>query len=798
MEPEKKRGRRRGERAFTAAAIAAVVWFYAWTVNSMWGFDSWGEGDYYNLLVQGYRQGHLYLNKQPSTELLALADPYDPAQNGPHRLPDTSYFRGHYYLYFGAAPAVVLMWPYAAITGRELPTGAAVFVFCTVAFLTATGLWLAVRRRYFPGSAAWMAPAGVLALGFGTHLLALARRPMWWELPIAAGVAFSLLALAGIYRAIHGKRPVLALGAAGLALGLATASRPTCLLGAAMFFAPLWLAWREGVGAREWWRRALAVAGPIGLCLAAMLLHNHARFGNALEFGQNYQLSGAYESKLRHFSLSYFRHNAGVYFFQPLAWSWEFPFVSQQSIPVNIPGYFGTEEMCGLGVTFPWMWFVLAVPLMWLGREREEARRMGAVVGAMAGYFLPIGGLLLCFFSTTERYLADFAPALLLLASCGALGLERAIQRVRRGVVAMPVIGAAAVVTAVLGALVSFDYHGRMLSRDNPEAWDRVERGCHEALSRAGLWAGQFSGPRVLKVKFKPRSTGTVETLWLARGARANERVVVEYAAESALRFGYATASREVRWSEPVAFKPGGAHTVELQLPSLYRSADGWMSGLRRAVEFRERSSMAVWFDGRRVIEAVVAPTSTGGAAGGAVGMDFSGEVVRVRERLFRGDELEAALAAEKMGPPERRGGILHLRLALPEKLAPRGEPLFATGVRYGSDIVFIRDAGGDEVQFCVEHFGAPLLEGKKVRRAELVEGAVEIVLPSFALGSFGSGTKGEATVHVGGAEVLRAPTECVAFAPGNEAIGRNPLDTTCAREFRGWLLEARWVDAAR
>ena len=798
MEPTPKLRWRWGGRALTAAAVAVVLWFYHWTVKSAWGYDSWGESDYYNLLVQGYRQGHLYLNKQPSPELLALADPYDPAQNGPHRLPDTSYFRGHYYLYFGAAPAVALMWPYAAITGREMLTGVAVMIFVSVAFLAATGLWLAVRRRYFPASSAWVAPAGVLALGFGTHLLALARRPMWWELPIAAGIAFSLLALVGVYRAIHGKRPVLALAAAGLAVGLATASRPTCLLGAAMLVAPLWLAWREGVGAREWWRRALAAAVPLGLCLAAMLLHNYARFESALEFGQNYQLSGAYESKLRHFSLSYFWHNVGVYFFQPVVWSWEFPFVAQQSIAAHIPGYFGSEEVCGLGVTFPWMWLALAVPLAWWRRERDEARRLGAAIGAVAGYFVPIGGLLLCFFSTTERYMADFTPALMLLAACGTLGLERAVQRTRWRWAAWPAIGGAALVTAVLGMLVSFDYHGRMLSRENPEAWDRVERGSYEALSKFGLWTGQFSGPRVLMVKFAPRPAGTVETLWAAHEVRLNERVLVEYGADNALRFAHASGRDAVRWSEPVAFAAGRAHKVELQLPSLHRAAERWMSGLRRTVEFRERSSVAVIFDGRKLIEKIVAPAVRTDAAGGTVGQDFSGRVLRERERLARDDEVSLGVTAAKLGPIEQRGGTLRLRLVLPENLAPEGEPMFAVGARYGSDIIFLREAGEGDVQFCFEHFGAPLLEGKKVRRAELAEGAVEVELPSFNRAAFGAAATGDAIVRVGGAEVLRGRCDCVAFAPGNEAVGRNPFDTTCAREFRGWLSEAKWVGGAR
>ena len=279
-----------------------VIWFFHWTVKTSGGFGPPGEEDYYNFLVRGWRAGHLHLSKTPSPEMLALRDPYDPAQNAAVRLADASYFNGRYYLYFGAAPAAVLLAPYYFITGRELGTTTAIFVFCTAGFLAMAGTWLAVRRRYFPASAAWVAWSGVLVLGLGTHLLALQRRPLVWELPIAAAFAFSMLAFAAVFWALHGRRPVLAMGLAGLGLGLAVASRPTCVLGAAMFLPPFWALRKSG---GPWRKCALAASAMLALGVGAVLAHNFARFGNALEFGQNYQLSGVREAQMRHFHWSY-------------------------------------------------------------------------------------------------------------------------------------------------------------------------------------------------------------------------------------------------------------------------------------------------------------------------------------------------------------------------------------------------------------------------------------------------------------------------------------------------------------
>ena len=788
------RVRRSLETALVVAALVSVGWFFAWTVKTAGGFESAGDADYFNLLVRGFRKGHLYLDRAPAPELAALKDPYDPAQNDRYRLADATYFQGRYYLYFGAAPAVVLLLPYAALTGHELPTGAAVFGFCLTGFLTAALLWIAIRRRYFPASAVWVAPGGVLMLGLATHVLVLARRPGMYELPIAAAYAFTMLALGATYAAIHGGRRVLALGAAGLCLGLAAASRPPSVFGAAMLLPVLWVGWREKQSG--WWRGALAAGAALGACIVAMLIYNYARFGNPLEFGQNYQLTASRELSNRHFGLDYMRHNFGVYYFFPVGWSWTFPFVSARTPFASIPDYAGSEEMAGLLATLPFLWLALAAPLAWRGRPDAESRGARATVGAIGGLYLGVGIFLLAFFSTTERYAAEFAPALALLAACGWLGIERWAQSRAGRAVSNTVIAVLVGTTAVAGVLLSFDYHGRTFSRDRPEAWARLEWASHAALSRVGFALGQFDGPQVFKVRLRERPTGTVETFWRAADPRADERIAVEYVSAREIRFGYVRGSGPVRWGRRLTWEPDHIHTVELQMPSLYREPAGFMRDVRRDDEFRERTCVAVWFSGGRALGEVVEPLPTGIAPGGAVAAEFSGQARAAGSRLFRADEIEAAASRPVLTEP--RGGVLRLRAVLAAPLAPEGEPLFATGALYGSDIVFVRDAGEGAVKFVFDHFNSPPRESAPVRLAPGVEHTIELTVPSCpADATFSGAATGEVTVRVDGREVLRAASACFGFAAGEEAVGRNPFGTTCAREFRGWLLEARWTGKA-
>jgi hypothetical protein len=789
--PVGPRWRVRIDRALSLAAIAAVVWFYGWTVQSAGGLGPANAEDLYSLLVRGYRKGHLHLDMAPPAELVALKDPYDPAQNGPYRLPDASYYRGHYYLYFGVVPAVALMLPFAVLTGHDLSTGAAVLICCVAGFLAASWLWLSLRRRYFPASAPWTGALGVLVIGLSTHVLALARRPMVWELPIATGFALAMLALGAVHAAVHGRRPLMALGLAGLFLGLAMAARPPTLFGAALLLAPLWLLIRrESHPMRNAWRHGLAAAAGLIACGMVVLAHNYARFENPLEFGQNFQLTAARELSNRHFGLDYAWHNLKVYYLFPLRWSWEFPFVSAQTPGWSLSDYAGSEEMCGLGVTFPFLWLALAAPLASWQRPEAERRSLGAMLGAIAGLYLGVGLFLLTFFSTTERYLAEFAPALALLAVIGWLGLERWAQRTRWRFLITPLTAIAAVATVPMGVLVSFNYHGNTFSRDRPLAWLQLERASHDALARIGVWTGAFEGPRVLKIRFQPRPIGTVETIWQAQDARANERVVVEHLAERELRFGFARGNSLVRWGRPLKWELGHTHTVELQLPSLYGAPGAVSNGPQRLEEFRERTSVAVWFSGGRALGLIVEPLPTGAVPGGAVGSGFTGDVRRMSKRPFRVDEVPQA---GEPGWP--RGGTLHLEVMLPTPLAPEGEPLFAAGALYASDLVAVRDAGAGAVIFQFAHHGAPPLTTRPLRLDPRAEHRIEITLPSCASRIFSNAARGEVILRVNGEEVLRGGTaECSAFGAGSESIGRNPFGMGSTREFRGWIVEARWI----
>jgi hypothetical protein len=795
--PARSRVRRRLDRFLTLVALAGVVVFHHWTVDSSHGFVLVAEDDLYHLLVRGFRQGQLHLDRAPPAELLALADPYDPAQNAAFRLPDASYHRGHFYLYFGVTPVVTLLLPYALITGHDLSTGAAVFVFTVAGFLAASAFWLALRRRYFPASAVGTGALGVAALGMGTHLLALTRRPMVWELPIAAAFAFGMLALVAVSRALHGRHPHVWLGAAGLSLGLAMAARPPWLFGCLLLIPPWWLlVARSTEPRRTAWRAGLAAVAGAVLCGLALLAYNHARFGSPLEFGQNLQLTSAHEQTNRHFGLDYLTQNLPVYLLHPVQWSWDFPYIHATTPGWSLPGYAGSEEMAGLLVTFPFLVLAAAAPFAGHGRPPGEAGVLRALLGAVALLFLGLAGFLLTFFSTTERYLAEFTPALALLALAGWLELERRSRRHRWGVAGRASLALLVAASVPMGVLLSLNYHGNAFSRDHPELWSRLAENSQRALAEIGRLTGAFSGPAVLDVRFESRPPGTVETVWRSAGTPPVEQIRIERLDGNAMRFGFIRDGGATHWGDPIVGIPDARHRVELQVPSLYGPAEGWMRGLRRAVEFQERSSVAVRFDGRQVLSALVDPLDPKLPPGGRVGEDFGGRIEPRETRLFRATDILPARNPPITTPPgEPAGGTLRLRVRFAFELDPRGEPLFAAGDLYGSDLVLVREAANGALQLCFEHFGSPLQLTPPLALDRRQEHVLEIRLPTFARGKLGERAAGEILVRVNGATALREPTDTHGFPADSARIGRNPFGTTCGPDFRGWIVDAAWSD---
>jgi tetratricopeptide (TPR) repeat protein len=420
---------------------AFVVGWYAWMgvvcVTEMGVYAP--ATSHYNLLVEGFQHGHLSLNKSPPPELGQLADPYDPVANSRYRLPfgqpyglhDMSYYKGKLYLYFGVTPALLLFWPWAALTGHYLLQRYAVAIFCAVAFLAGAAMVRALWRRYFPEVGRGVVTASVLALGLASGVPIMQQRAEFYEVAVSCGYALIMLALGAVWLALHDSlRRGWWLAAASLVLGLAVGARPFLLLGAAIMLVPLASAWRQPppAGPRQPpWNLLLAALLPLVLCGLGLMLYNCLRFDNPFEFGQRYQLAAQRQDTGRLFSVHYLWFNFRVYFMEPVRWSWRFPFAGN-IVPPTVPfGHAVLEDAFGVLTNVPVAWLALAAPMAWRGRTAEARATLRGFVAAVVMLFIACASVLCLFYINCIRYEVEFLPALVLLAVVGILGVERAL-----------------------------------------------------------------------------------------------------------------------------------------------------------------------------------------------------------------------------------------------------------------------------------------------------------------------------------------------------------------------------------
>jgi Flp pilus assembly protein TadD len=403
---------------------ALVIGVYAWKAHScpLESAGSAPQDSGYNLLVQGFRVGQLNLKREVPPALAGRSDFANVDWSQMPEMNDLSFYKGKLYLYFGVTPALVLFWPYVALTGHYLRQANAVVIFLSVGFLAGVGLLWAVWRRYFQEARFGALLAGALALGLANFAPMILGRCNFYEVALSCGYALSMLALAGVWKALHDPRHRWRwLAAASLAYGLALGARPSLLCGAIILLVPVAQACREK---RRVWPLLPAACGPIVLMGLGLMVYNQLRFDNPLEFGENYQLPGSADQV---FSPRFLWFNFQVAFLDPARWSAHFPFVHDIALPTAPKGYFSVEHPFGVLTNVPLVWLVLAAPLAWRSRPAEARSLLRCFLGALALLF-GMCALTLCLYDAMQqRYELEFTAPLVCLAVIGILALERAL-----------------------------------------------------------------------------------------------------------------------------------------------------------------------------------------------------------------------------------------------------------------------------------------------------------------------------------------------------------------------------------
>ncbi len=719
-------------------AILCGLATIAWTSLGKWELPSIGprQPDYYNLLVNGFQQRHLALAIEVPEAIKQAHDPWNPLKRPPVHTPaDVSYFNGHYYLYFGVAPAVVLYWPFRAATGHDLPPIYGTLVFSLGAFLIATWLWLRIARDHFPRASILTLSAGILAIDLAGGQLVLARRTSVWEPPILAGYFFMVCMLASGYRAMRSQRPWGWLAISGLSLGLAVGSRPTLAVAGTGLAVIAVAVSARGIGDRRWigtLRRfalaALAAGLPLTAVTAGLLAYNFARFGNPFEFGIKYQLSAADLTKARLFSLAYAPYNISNYFLTSPQWGRYFPFLHPGVARIKAPqGYFGSEFIYGALIICPILWWILCLPTAFLPRHRHT--ELATFAFALVATASTTTAILLCFNTATPRYEVDFMPWLVWLGILGWASLEeRASSSLPRGPAAITSFRAAFFASAAISVVSAFcascDVYG-LLASGNPDAYRQISRVFDTPTALVERLFKFQGGPIELDIVFPSRPPDAYEPLMVTGVEYQKDYAFVHFKSATLLNFGITPSGGSEMTGPDVTVEPGHRYRMRIECGSLYPPDghplfDGW-----NEMDVRSLKKWAtIELDGRPVYDRRISchEASPGtielgtDQSAGPYGAMFSGFISNIRRGEWTPHQMDLLLS-----------GDFELKLTLPDDDASTTQPLIIAGRTGNADLLGLRTVDHLHYRLVYECWGAGLWQSETLTTPETCTASLRI-----------------------------------------------------------------------
>lgn len=352
------------------AWLCALTVYYAFVVSSgTFKVTAWNS-NYYDLLVEGWKAGHLYLPVVPNPLLLAQPDPYD-LVNRVWWLWDASLYRGHFYLNWGPAPGMCL-WLYKLVTQQHATVHDQwlVLFFALLRLYAGSALIVAYARSQAPALPNWALQLAVLVFGLASPTPYVLARPLMYEAAITSGQAFLFCGLGCAFWGL--KKPHLRTRLfvlAGVCFSLAVGSRATMALVAPIVVVVTALVAHRTAGypPREVLRSLLKLGLPLCMTVVAYGLYNQLRFDSPTEFGLSYILSAPRFVTASRWILP----NIVSYLTSDVAWTCDFPFARlplQRSlttlitwpIDYNLGNYPMGERAAGVLVasSICWLWGV--------------------------------------------------------------------------------------------------------------------------------------------------------------------------------------------------------------------------------------------------------------------------------------------------------------------------------------------------------------------------------------------------------------------------------------------------------
>lgn len=419
-------------------SILGILIIYLWWAS----FGLWTEfptiTTYYDKLATAFQHGRLSLDEKPDPALVALPNPYNPAERSGIRVPtDYSLYNGKYYLYFGAVPALFLtiakLLGFGTI-GDQYP----VFVFTCGVFVAQSLLIIFIWKYFFSDIPVWMMTVSIALSGLISPFLWILTRARFYEAASTSGQFFFLIGIYSVITAyaketVSNKRMLLG----GIAWAFALGARliqilPICFSALMIIF----LALRSHAQRKARFSTLLIpliwLSAPVVIGASIIGWYNWARFGSVFETGFYYELAGPYLQKYSHqlFSPIYLLPNLYNYLLMKPSIIDSFPLlrsaggIGATKFPfITLPPIYFAWDLTGMFYSTPFVLFAsfLALPNKKAGKYTfgENCVPFTWIIIVLTGiFFLQFIPFILYFWVETRFYM-DFMPPLVILAIMG-------------------------------------------------------------------------------------------------------------------------------------------------------------------------------------------------------------------------------------------------------------------------------------------------------------------------------------------------------------------------------------------
>jgi hypothetical protein len=474
--------------------VVFVVIIYIWYASvGLWttwpGRTTYYPLGYYTLLARAFQNHQLYLEVKPSEKLLALPDPYDPAQRrGVGEPLDFSLYQGKFYLYWGPVPAALLAALKPQIP-KAYPDLHLVFAFTLGLFLLQVILVSAIWERYFSNLPKWILVMALLLVGLAGPTLWILGTGGIYEASIMGGQFFLMAGFLAVLSALFGSSlPDLKLICAGVLWALAIGTRLSLIVPIGfMVLMTGYSFWKKNkLSFSGLIQKAFYLGLPIVIGLMLLGWYNWARFGSFTETGFTYQLAGTHIQKHLDdvMSFGYVIQNIYNYFLPPPRLVEHFPYLFSNGGSIysflafyKVPEFYNTNAITGLIYVCPFVIFsffnigITKKENSTLPRVEKKDSPLAWIIITLTGSTMIVLVFLLLFFWAAMRYVADFLPMLLVVSIIGyarAYSLAKEKGGVWRLIVALGVFLAvlSIVISAMLGVgenLPAFQEHNPAL-----------------------------------------------------------------------------------------------------------------------------------------------------------------------------------------------------------------------------------------------------------------------------------------------------------------------------------------------